>query len=217
MPLLTRNVPYGSPAFSLSDDQIATALDIVCRGACAARSDVTRGMLEVPITNIVRKAMKRVKRDLGLTNLQVMGEHEIDDMATRAPNVLGRIDIVLQFLHQFGNEDAYLAVECKRVRPGDPVLNGRYVSKGVHRFVTGQYSGGHEWGVMLGYVLALPCRDVIDYVDAKICKVYGQMAALCHEAGHPHALAILSGPLLQGVNHHIRLKHVFVDMLSAAP
>ena len=45
MPLLTPDVPYGSPAFALSDDQIATVLDLVCRGANEARADVT---LRVP-------------------------------------------------------------------------------------------------------------------------------------------------------------------------
>lgn len=71
MPLLAPDVPYGSPAFALSDDQLATVLDLVCRGADAARADVTPGMLEVPTTMVVRKAMRRVKKALGLTNLQI--------------------------------------------------------------------------------------------------------------------------------------------------
>ena len=217
MSLLTRNAPYGNPAFSLSEDQIATALDIVCRGASVARSDLTRGMLEVPITNVVRKAMKRVKRDLGLTNLQILGEHEIDDMATKEPTILGRIDIVLQFLHQFGDEEAYLAVECKRVRPGDTTLNGAYVKDGVDRFVTGQYSTGHEWGFMLGYVLALPWLPVIKYIDTRIRRSYGPTAGLVLEDDHPQAMAILSGVLLQRGLHRIRLIHALVDMGSAAP
>ena len=59
------------------------------------------------MTNIVRKAMKQKKRELGLTNLEIRGEYEIDDMATTDPMILGRIDIILQFLHQFGDEEAY--------------------------------------------------------------------------------------------------------------
>ncbi len=217
MPLLTPDAPYGNPAFALSDDQIATVLDIVCRGAHAARLDVTPGMLEVPTTSVVRKAMKRVKKALSLTNLQIQGEHELDNMATRDPSILGRIDIILQFLHQFGDEDAYVAVECKRVRPGDATLNGRYVIQGVDRFVTGKYAAGHEWGFMLGYVLALPVQDVIDFLDSRIRKVYGEPAALQPEPAHPQSLAILADTLIQSGDHHIRLKHVFVDMLPAAP
>ena len=216
MLLLTPDVPYGTPAFALSDDQIATVLDLICRGAHVARLDVTPGMLEVPTTSVVRKGMKRVKKVLGLTNLQIQGEHELDNMGTNDPSILGRIDIVLQFLHQFGREDAYVAVECKRVRPGDATLNGRYVSQGVDRFVTGKYAAGHEWGFMLGYILALPTQDVIDYIDWRIRKVYGEVAALQPEPAHPQSLAVLAGALVQSGRHHIRLKHVFVDMLPAA-
>ena len=217
MPLFTPDAPYGTPAFALSDDQIATIVDLVCRGAQAARSDVTPGMLEVPITSVVRKAMRRVKKSLGLTNLQIQGEYELDNMDTNDPGILGRIDIALQFLHQFGDEDAYVAIECKRVRPGDATLNRRYVSCGVDRFVTGKYAAGHEWGFMLGYMLALPAKDVVKDVDGRIRKLYGQLTALQSEQAHPKALAVLTGILVQSGNHHIRIKHVFVDMLAAAP
>jgi hypothetical protein len=217
MPLLTPDVPFGFPAFALSDDQIATVLDLVCRGCDAARPDLTPGMLEVPTTVVVRKAMRRVKKSLGLTNLQVRGEVELEDMATTDPTLLGRIDITLQFQHQFGDEDAYVAVECKRVRAGDAALNGSYVAKGVERFVNGQYATGHDWGFMLGYVLALPASDVVDAIDARIRKTYGETAALTAEAAHALSLAILEGALKQSSNHTIRVKHIFVDMLPAAP
>lgn len=215
MPLLTPDVPYGSPAFALSGDQIATVLDLVCRGADEARGHVSAGMLEVPTTMVVRKAMRRVKKDLGITNLQIRGEHELEDMSTSDPAILGRIDITLQFLHQFGNEDAYVAVECKRVRSGDATLNGSYVAQGVDRFVTGQYATGHEWGFMLGYVVKLPVKDILDSIDTRLRKAYGEQAALAPVDPHPTALAVLENSLVQGADHTIRLKHVFVDMLPA--
>src|SRR5581483_1358712 len=155
MPLLTPDAPFGQPPFALSADQIATVLDLVCRGSQEAQRDVTPGMLEVPTTIVVRKAMRRIKKTLELTNLEIRGEHELENMATTDADILGRIDITLKFLHQFGNEDAYVAIECKRVGASLTDLNSKYVSKGVDRFVTGQYGSGHEWGFMLGYVLAL--------------------------------------------------------------
>lgn len=216
MPLLTPDIPYGSPAFALSDDQIATVLDLVCRGADEARADVTPGMFEVPTTMIVRKAIRRVKKALGFTNLQIRGEHELEDMATTDPSILGRIDITLQFLHQFGDEDAYVAVECKRVRAGDATLNGRYVTEGVDRFVTGQYAAGHEWGFMLGYVLGIPVDDVLSFIDARLRRAYGEPAALVPETPHSASLAVLQNAVVQNGHHTVRLKHVFVDMLAAA-
>lgn len=216
MSLLTPDIPYGSPAFALSDDQIATVLDLVCRGAADARADIAPGMLEVPTTMVVRKAMRRLKKALGFTNLQIRGEHELEDMSTSDPSILGRIDITLQFLHQFGDEDAYVAVECKRVRAGDATLNGSYVTNGVHRFVTGQYATGHEWGFMLGYVLGVPIEDVVSFVDARLRKAYGDPAALDLDTPHPASLAVFNSAVVQSGQHTIRLKHVFVDMIGAA-
>lgn len=215
MPLLTSDRPYGNPAFELSSDEVYTVLDLVCRGADEARAHVTPGMLEVPTTIVVRKAMRRVKRALGLTNLQVRGEHEIDNMATYDSSIHGRIDITLQFLHQFGDEDAYVAVECKRVRAGDAGLNGSYVTQGVERFATGKYAAGHPWGFMLGYVLALPVEDIVDTIDRRVCSKYGTASALSNSPAHPNALRILENGLLQAGSHQIRLHHIFVDMLVA--
>lgn len=216
MSLLTPDAPFGLPAFALSDDQIATVVDLVCRGCDAARPDLATGMLEVPTTIVVRKAMRRVKKMLGLTNLQIRGEVELEDMSTSDPALLGRIDITLQFLHQFGDEDAYVAVECKRVQAGDSTLNGSYVAKGVDRFVTSQYAAGHDWGFMLGYVLALPASDVVEAIDSRIRKTYGESAGLTPQAAHALSLAVLEGALTQSGSHTIRLKHIFVDMLPAA-
>lgn len=217
MALLTTDLPVGLPAFALSGDQIATVVDLLCRGCNEARPHLTPGMLEVPTTMVVRKAMRRVKKSLGLTNLQLRGEHELEDMATTDPTILGRIDITLQFLHQFGDEDAYVAVECKRVHAGDTTLNSGYVTKGVDRFVTGQYAAGHDWGFMLGYVLALPASAVVEAVDARIRKTYGEPAGLTPEGAHALALAVLEGALVQDGKHTIRIKHVFIDMLPCAP
>ena len=95
MSLLTPDLPFGQPAFALSADQIATVLDLICRGAQDARADVKLGMLEVPTTMIVRKAMRRVKKRLELTNLEIRGEHELENMATKDAAILARIDITL--------------------------------------------------------------------------------------------------------------------------
>jgi hypothetical protein len=216
MPLLTPDVPYGSPAFALTEDQVATVIDLVCRGVDEARPAITAGMLEVPATIVIRKAMRRVKKKLSLTSLQIRGEHELDNMATTDPTILGRIDITLQFLHQFGDEDAYVAIECKRVGKGLSGLNGAYVAEGVDRFVSGKYAAGHEWGFMLGYVLAPPVDDVVAGINDRIVKTYGPAAKLTPEASHLLAAAILRGFLTQAGGHTIQLKHIFVNLSEAA-
>jgi hypothetical protein len=171
------------------------------------------------MTNIVRKAMKRVKRRLGLTNLEVSGEVEIDDMSTEGAELLGRIDIILKFLRQFGNEDDYVGVECKRVGAGSAYsqLNSRYVTQGAIRFVNGQYATGHAWGFMLGYVLALPADEIIQTIDQRLRKDYGEVAKLETAPAHADALSIHEGVLQQNSGSAIRLRHLMVDMTGAAP
>jgi len=217
MPLLTPDLPFGQPPFGLLRDQVATVIDLVCRGADAALPDLRPGMLEVPTTHVVRKAMRRVKAALSLSNLEIRGEQELDDMTTADPTILGRIDITLKFPHQFGIEDAYVAIECKRVGSAFAELNARYVTQGVDRFVTGQYAAGHDWGFMLGYVLVLPVEDVVKAIDHRIRWTYGEQAKLLVENGHALALAILEGALVQNSSHAIRLKHIFIDMTATAP
>lgn len=209
--------PIGRPSFRLSTDQISTAVDLLCAGVDDARSFVTAGMLEVPLTVLVRKSMRRLKGASGLTNMEVGGEHELLDILTTDPSVVGRIDIVFRFAHQFGDESAYLGVECKRVAPGNASLNNRYISEGVERFVSGKYATGHHLGIMLAYVLQLPLLNLVEFIDNKIQQTYGQGARCTNETASVGALATLSNQLLQSPNaHRIRLLHIFVDMTAAS-
>lgn len=215
---LSPDLPLGHPSFDLSEDQLATVVDLLCRGAANARPLMQPGMLEVPITYHVKKAMRRLKKDLGLSNLEITGEFELLDLSNDNPEVLGRIDIILRFQHQFGNEDAYLGVECKRVGCGESNLNNRYVTKGVERFAAGQYGAGHHWGMMLGYVLKLPSADIVKGIDARIRTTYGEAAKLDDLDPHASALSMHTSSLSQGLSGHIiRLMHIFVDTTPAAP
>ena|ERR1700736_5892636 len=211
---LLLDTPAGRPSFGLSEDQIATVVDLLCRGAAESRTFVTVGMLEVPITIHLKKAVLRLKKQLGLTNLEIGGEFELLDLSNDDPEVLGRIDIILRFLHQFGDEEAYLGVECKRVADGDASLNYRYVSQGVDRFATGKYGAGHHWGIMLGYVIKLPSDALVSDIDDRIRKSYGESAKLALTDAHVNSLAIQAGVLPQGSKGHvIRLVHIFVNMM----
>ena len=214
---LSPDLPVGRPSFGLSEDQLATVVDLLCRGVAAAQPLLEPGMLEVPITIHVKKAMRRLKKELGLSNLEITGEFELLDLSNDDPEVLGRIDIILRFLHHFGDEEAYLGVECKRVGHGESSLNQRYVTQGVNRFVTGQYATGHHWGVMLGYVLRLPSAALVNGIDARIRATYGESAKLDDLEAHADAPSAHSGDLAQGTaGHVIRLMHLFVDTTPAA-
>ncbi|MCJ7871478.1 hypothetical protein [Phaeobacter sp. J2-8] len=211
--------PAGVPSFDLEAGEIETVVDLICQGAREARQEIAAGLLEVPMTVIVRKAMKRKKRELGLTNLEVAGEVEIDDMETNGAKLLGRIDLTLKFSRQFGNEDDYVGVECKRVGAGSAFsqLNSRYVTQGVERFINGQYANGHAWGFMLGYALALPADAIVQAVNSRLQLDYGAAAALSTVEMHDDALAIHEGAVQRPDGSSIRLRHIIVDMVPGAP
>lgn len=213
--MVPNDLPHGTPRIVLSEDHLATAIQLVCCGAHDARQDLKPGMKEPEITRFVRKSTLRIKRNRRLTGLQIWGEVELDDLTTRKSQIQGRLDLMIQFLMQFGNEAEYLAVECKRVAAGNSTLNREYVKNGVRRFSTGQYSKGQSWAIMLGYVLVLPVNDIVEAIDEQLVKDYGCKARLQTAAGSAFALGVFDGKLKQDCQNEIRIKHVFVDMVPA--
>ena len=216
MPFM-RSKPPRRPPFDLSEDQIATVLDLICRGSRKAREHVSLGMREPDINLRVWQSMRQIKDGLKPVSIEVYSEVPVASSSAHSPpSVLRKPDIFLKFIHQFGNEDEYVAIECKRVKANDTTLNGRYVAEGVDRFATGKYAKHHRWAFMLGYVLALPVEGVILYIDNRLRERYGPSAVLTKHPPRQHSLAICENALIQGNPGQIRLMHVFVDMLSAS-
>ena len=94
----------------------------------------------------------------------------------------GRIDMAV-FLDQ--DRDRYIAYECKRLNErrgaGRRSLAGSYVTAGLSRFVSGQYSEHLPVGCMLGYVLDGDVTYAAKRVRAKILQVR-------------HSVALVLGP-----------------------
>lgn len=211
------NAPMGYPSFNLSDDLLDTSIDLLCRATADARDKVKPGQSETQISILVRKSLMRERIRLGISNLRTSGERELLDLDNDDPSLVGRLDIIFEFLDHIDNLPPYLAVECKRVAKGNSSLNAKYVAEGVSRFVSGKYSTGHSVGIMLGYVIKLPGEAIISTINRRICKDYGVSASLSPTRLHVNALSIQSGNLFQGViKHPIQLIHIFVDVTSAA-
>ena len=66
-------------------------------------------------------------------------------------------------------------------------------------------------------MLALPVDTITTGIDQRIQRAYGASAALEPGVSHPMALAVFENALAQASDHNIRLRHIFVDMLDAAP
>ena len=72
------------------------------------------------------------------------------------PNPIGYLDICVLFLT--GSDKLYLAMECKRLnvrqaKNRTATQASEYVTKGMMRFMSGQYSPTWPLGAMLGYVM----------------------------------------------------------------
>lgn len=114
--------------------------------------------LEVPIT---RRFRVRLRQQRDLRRLPVRILREVVEDSPDGEGELGRID--LQFCHGF-QESSYFAFECKRcsvilppkragARSQRRSLGSLYVSQGMMRFVSGQYSSQVSCGGMLAYVM----------------------------------------------------------------
>ncbi|CCB63754.1 hypothetical protein [Hyphomicrobium sp. MC1] len=207
------DAPLGVPSLGLAEEVVATAKHLICRGFLLARDDVIICAGEVQMTVCVRKAMKRVKREEAIPGWEIYGEIELDD-ETEGPGLAGRIDLFLKTLEQFGDENNYLAVECKRVGAGQTTLNRKYVDEGVKRFATGQYANGHSDAFMLGYTIRLPVEEAVKVIDGRLAEVFGEEAKLAPGETHPDALLTFDSKLKQEGNHLILIHHIFVDAES---
>lgn len=77
----------------------------------------------------------------------------------------GRIDI--KVIYDW-DEKNYFGIECKRLSGKYKGLDTKYVTEGLMRFITGKYSQGHQWGMMLGYVIDGTCEKAIQLVQERI-------------------------------------------------
>jgi hypothetical protein len=81
----------------------------------------------------------------------------------------GKIDMAIIL---DGERARYLAYECKRLnvttKSGKATLATRYVTEGLHRFVSEQYAETLPVGGMLGYVLDGDCDAALTSVHAAI-------------------------------------------------
>ncbi len=216
----TNDLTLGETPVVLSEYQVVMVIELLCCRADEVRKHFAHHMKEAKITQTVRRSVLRVKQRRRLAGVQILGEVELDDTSTPQGRIQGRLDLMIQFSTQFGDEGdegEYLAVECKLVAAGNATLNRLYVRKGGKRFVIGKYSKGHKWAIMLGYVLVLPVDEVEDDIDRRLAKAYGPDAGLrVAVAQPPTALGVYEGNLEQDPSNNIRSKHVFVDMVQAS-
>jgi hypothetical protein len=167
------------------------------------------------ITNTLCKIMRRHR---AARNLPFQVHTQFVELEPANDEKLGRLDIV--FIPLVNREDIYFCLECKRlnvIKDGKPrSYASEYVSFGMIRFITGQYSKAVRHGGMTGYVLSGNVAAAIRNVEANI---KARQAELQMEApGGFVASSLLRGEAHLKETRHHRFKsnepfcihHVFI-------
>ena len=195
-------------------DLIPRMLNLVVETWHPFRKPVTTDH-EVPITRRFKHALKQAK-DFRRLPVRIEREPAEDDPVTGEE--LGRID--LKFLPAVSAlEEIYFAFECKRLNAtiggSRRTLATEYVTEGVMRFVTGQYSSAVDSGGMIGYILDGEIDGAIGAVGQNIASRRAELrmsasASLEGSGLHP------DNPLIQQTDHTLlaqrqfRIHHIFL-------
>lgn len=130
------------------------------------------------------------------------------------PDELSELDI--RFTWDDYRPNSYLAVEAKRFRGMVATLVGPYVEEGVMDFIGGKYSRGHNYGIMLGYVLSEPINKAISAVKDALQK----RKEMTNETSSFEVDGVIDYPLMYKSVHvqkndemtEIIIFHAFVDL-----
>ena len=198
---------------------VKAALHLIVAGASTLRAKkvITSTMSENNITYHLEHEMDGAQRD-GIARALRFGVRVDTKAVDDNPEVRGEIDIKFWSSGFPYRHDYYLAVEAKKLRGSGDSLADKYVTGGVADFVSAKYSRGHDYGIMLGYVVVPPLTIAL----AKVMQAMASRRAETREEqglypdasliDHPHTH--LSEHLQQGNDAPIRLVHLFLDFTS---
>lgn len=210
---------FGNPnprlQLRIQHGHLRTALRILHNAwpATLADSRVSTIAHEDDITNVLRREMVRIKKAMKpQPRFRIEREPQSDIVDDGTP--LGLIDIQIGYAF---DEVLYIAIECKRISSADNTLARKYVREGIHRFVTGKYSGGHALGGMVGYVICGKPADCIDRVQQQLAKEPAEITGYDTVTGWIESLSWVpnqtlyeSRHLQKGGSHMIVLVHSFL-------
>lgn len=214
MTIRRRDAPPKPTLVELGHDVCATLLRLVKKGWQVASDHgwVTADMDEVPMTERLRDAMRKVVRDRSRWKLAIRaGTETRSSRSVSHPD--GRTDIsvfLLSLFEKYDEHDHHAIIECKRVAGSDSSLCRLFVVEGVDRFVTGKYSSRHVTGFMVGYVQH-------GSIDAACSAINRQLRNRGRASEELVACRVLPAPWTQSSRHarsrnsDIDLHHAFLE------
>lgn len=211
------NGSVGRPQLPLRQSYVPAVLDLLLAGARALQRNglIESSMSENRISALLDQHMRAARIASNSSDiLSWFMRTVVPDDSIRS---LGLVEP--DFLFTWGpypsRDDPSLFVEAKRLRGAYPYLATEYVDQGVMRFVKGSYGSGHDYGIMMGYVVLRPISRAISRVGAAMDNrkslsqqrlAFASNNSLCPDP-HTHR----SSHLQQGTSQIITLVHIFVD------
>lgn len=207
----------GVPYFPIPQLYMRSALAILLAGwtKLQAKKIVTPSLSEDNITAYLSNEMKNAQRE-GVSDIINWDPKVGTQSNPENPLEVLEIDIKFRWDDYPNDNDRYLAAEAKRLRGKGHSLAGKYVEEGVMRFVTAQYGRGHNYGIMMGYVVVPLLPNAISRVkqamekrkiETQECASLNHNNALCS-----HPFTYHSKHLQDGAKIPITLVHLFLDL-----
>lgn len=159
----------GEPSFPIPSSYLKTALNLLICGTerIKRKYSFSPDTLENPITRKLVAEMHAEQEQSGQYSIKVdIFSGTLSNPIL--PDELSEIDI--RFTWDDYRPNSYLAVQAKRLYGNGATLAGPYVEEGVMDFIDGKYSRGHNYGIMLGYVLSKPTNKAISAVKDALQK-----------------------------------------------
>jgi len=203
----------GSPSFSIPSGYLKIALNLLICGTERIKRKYTFSP-DTHENHISRKLVAEMYAEQDETEHSI--RVDIFPGVLSDPDELSEIDI--RFTWNNFHPKSYLAVEAKRLRGMGATLAGPYVDNGVMAFIDGKYSRGHNYGIMLGFVLSKPIEKAISAVKDALQK----RKEKTNETAPFNVGSVVDFPLTYKSVHaqkndeisEIIILHVFVDLAS---
>ena len=206
---------FGNPYLPIKRGFVRQVLMLLTDGARQLRMKnvVTPNMREDSISNGLDREMRELYNDSDgdIVSWSLRGVHTVPE----EPSITFSPDFSFRGDWRPRNQAWYLGVEAKRLRGAGDSLAGQYVHQGVMRFIDGQYSRGHDYAVMLGYVVAPTLTNALSRVQAAMAtnrKATQQVMKLTSESAlcqHHHTYVSIHRQ--HGAAQDINLVHLFFD------
>ena len=199
----------------ISSQFVSTVLQLLSDGITRLQAGrtVDGNMTENAISQRLNDAMEEIYAgsDSDIVNFVLRPIRTIPGQ----PSQISEPDFTFHYLVIPRDNRKYLAAEAKKLRGTGRSLARAYVLCGVCRFVQGTYSLGHDYAVMLGYVVVSPLTRAItqvkNHMDSRSIRT-AEQSAFSDASAAWHLPNTYSSQHLQATTTQpFTLLHLFAD------